>query len=212
MPGTGLSSRSTPVRRMMGFARVGPSNVINAFCVYASRTCSPHNGMTQPTSRQGRLGASEGTQSLAAAQLQVIVNLPCRAVRLSSGARASGPIKTFAGFQHRVHDDSEFARYGDRRPLEADLLPKLQSPGSERAVGKASRQDHRRSLIQETPKMTVATPRDMPIKVNLSRLVAPGGEAQPRAHGTRCPEVLRSLDRCREGGCNNRADTRYRHE
>ena len=98
------------------------------------------------------------------------------------GARAGGPIKALAGFQHRVHDDSEFACHGDRRPLEADLFPQLQSPGSKRAVSPASSEDHRRSLIQEAPQMIVATPRYMPLEVNLSRLVAPCGEAQPRAH------------------------------
>lgn len=50
--------------------------------------------------------------------------MPCGAI---SGGRASGPIKRLAGFQHCVHDDSEFARHGDRCPLEAGLFPELQS-------------------------------------------------------------------------------------
>jgi hypothetical protein len=40
-----------------------------------------------------------------------------------SGGCAGGPIKKLAGFQHRVHDDSEFARDGDCGALEADLFP-----------------------------------------------------------------------------------------
>ena len=62
------------------------------------------------------------------------------AVLMSSRRCAYGSIKALAGFQHRVHDESEFARHRDRGPLEADLLPQLQSPGAKCAVGKASRQ------------------------------------------------------------------------
>lgn len=129
-----------------------------------------------------------------------------------SGCRAGGPIKKLAGFQHRMHDNGEFARNGDRSSLEADLFPQLQPPGSKRTIGKGSRQDHCGSLIKQTPQMIVAAPRNMPIEISFARLIAPGCEAQPRAHSSRCPEVIRGLDRRGKRGCDNRAHTRYRHE
>src|SRR5215212_5072409 len=118
---------------------------------------------------------------------------------MSSRRCAYGSIEALAGFQHRVHDDSEFARHRDRGPLEADLLPQLHSPGAKGAVGKAPRQNDGGSLIQQSPQVVVATPRDVPVKFYLARLVASWLETQPGDHRARSPEVLRSLDRCREG-------------
>ena len=60
LPGARLSSRSTPPgRRMIGFRKIEPSNVINAVCTLVMCTCHPLNGMARPASRQGRLDASE---------------------------------------------------------------------------------------------------------------------------------------------------------
>src|SRR5208283_3014726 len=60
--------------------------------------------------------------------------------------------------------------------------------------------------------MMIAAARDVAIIVDLSRLVAPGRQAEPSADGPRLLEVSRFLDRGGEGHCSDRSDARDRHE
>lgn len=111
-----------------------------------------------------------------------------------------------------MHDDGELACNGDSSALEADPLSQLQSPGAQIALGISARQDHGRRFIEQTAQMSVTTPGDMAVIIDLALLVATCGQSQPCTDRPRLPEVRRVLDGGRECGCGDRTNPGDGHE
>src|SRR5215210_3779820 len=126
-----LRSRHGAAARWV-FARVGPPKVDDALCCFSG---APHQaGSSGP--RPGRdVSWAFATERLAS--------------RLASGCPASRSLEELARPQHGVHHDRELSGDCDRGTLEADPLLELEPPCPERALGRGSRQDDGRGLIEE---------------------------------------------------------------
>ena len=125
-----------------------------------------------------------------------------------------GSLRTIglAGLQHGVHDDGQLARDRHGGALEAEPLAQLQSPGSQVAVHLATRQENGRRLLEKPSHMGVSSPGDMPVIVDLARLIAPRRQPEPGGDGARRSEVGGILDRGHEGGRGDRPDPGDRHQ
>ena len=77
-----------------------------------------------------------------------------------------------------MHRDGKLARYGDGCALEADPFPEFETPRSQGTLGRGAGQDHRGSFVEEAAQVTIASPRDVSIIIDLSRLVSPGRQAE----------------------------------
>ena len=160
---------------------------------------TPHSAASavHPIKRNGSAHVPAGT-SQRAQSLNAILN------RL--GGCADAPVEDGAGLEHRVHENSEFPRHGNGRPLEANSLPELKAPSAQAALGRAVGQDDGCRLKQKPSHMAIAPAGDMAVIVDLAGLVAPGGQAQPGADGTGPLEVLRILNGCCKGCRGDRPD------
>lgn len=81
-----------------------------------------------------------------------------------------------------MHDNGKLTRDRNSSALEADLLLELETPGTQRAVSHGTRQDHGGRFIQQSAQMIVAAPGYMSVVIDLTRLVASGGQADPGAN------------------------------
>lgn len=128
-----------------------------------------------PIRRNGSAHVPVGT-SQRAQRLNAILNPSSRC--------ANSPVEEGAGLEHRVHDDRQLS--GDRNggSLKADPLPELEAPGPQAALGRATGQDDSCRLKQKPPHLAIAPAGGMAIIVDLARLIASGGQAQPGANGT----------------------------
>jgi hypothetical protein len=80
-----------------------------------------------------------------------------------------------------MYNGSEFARNCNGRPLEPDLLPELHAPTAQNAVGCCPPEDHHGRFLQQCAEVIVTTLGDAPGIVDLTRLIAPDGQADPGA-------------------------------
>jgi hypothetical protein len=120
---------------------------------------------------------------------------------------ANTPVEDRAGLEHRMHRDRQLTCHCNRRTLEADPLPELETPGPQAALGRAAGQDDGCRLKQKPSHMAIAPAGDMTVIVDLAGLVAPGGQAQPGADGTGPLEVVWILNGCRKRCRGDRPDT-----
>ena len=122
---------------------------------------TPHSAASavHPNRRNGSAHVPAGT-SQRAQRLNAILN------RSSRGADA--PVEEGAGLEHRMHENSEFPRHSNGRPLEADPLPELETPSPQATLGRAAGQDDGCRLKQKPPHLAVAPAGDMAIIVDLA--------------------------------------------
>ena len=119
----------------------------------------------------------------------------------------NSPVEERAGFQHRVHRNRQLSGHGNGSALEADPLPKLEAPSPQAPLSRAAGQDDGCGLKEKPSHLAVAPAGDMAVIVDLTRLVAPGGQPQPGADGAGLFEVVRILNGRCKGRRGDRADT-----
>lgn len=133
---------------------------------------TPHSAASavHPIKRNGSAHVPAGTSQRAQS---------LNAILKRSSRRAGAPVEEGAGLEHRMHDNSEFPRHSNGCPLEADPLPELEAPSPQATLGRAAGQDDRCGLKQKPPHLAVAPAGDMAVIIDLARLVAAGGQAEP---------------------------------
>jgi len=121
-------------------------------------------------------------------------------------------IEQFASFEHGVHYDRQLSRHCDSSPFEPGALSELQAPDTQSAVRRRPREDHHGRFVQQSAQMIVTAPGDVTSIINFTRLVAPGGQADPGTDRARLGKVGRILNRGNKRRSCHYADTGYRHE
>lgn len=76
----------------------------------------------------------------------------------------------------------QFSCHGNSGSLEADPLAEFEAPCPQGAVGRTAGQDDCRRLVEKPSQMTIAASGYVAIVIDLSRLVAAGGQTEPGAN------------------------------
>jgi len=121
-------------------------------------------------------------------------------------------VERFAGGQHGVHDDGEFAGDGNRGTLEAEPLSQLQAPCAQIGLCPAAGERRCCGLVEQPAQVAITPSGDMPVIVDLAGLGAPGRQSNPGANRSRALEVARFLNRGDEGGGGYDTDAGNGHE
>lgn len=111
-----------------------------------------------------------------------------------------------------MHDNGQFARDGDGSLFESDPLTQFQPPCSQGAISAGAGQVHGRCLLKQASQMCITPSRDVPVVIDLARLIATRCQPEPCADRSGLPEVLGILDGCREGCRGDRPDAGDRHQ
>lgn len=151
-----LSGVDREDRRMFALERVGRSGVRGSV--------GPH-ARERPHPRSVPAGRISGT------------GLGLRVESSSSGC-SSSVAERLVRLPHGVEDDGKLARHSDLRLLEAGALGDSQTPSFQGREANLSRQDDVGRLVEMGSRQLVAALRDAAVSTDLTRLVAPGCQAE----------------------------------